>query len=277
MKRTVACAALLSALYLWAEEPIRFDHSRDVIEQNDYRIRRIYREPQKDWVVEVRRGQTVMHRIFAGAGAGIDFPYQLSFGIQRLIPGSSSQVVVRHWTGGGHCCTTFWIVNFAPSLGIVLDTSRFEFDGIAEATDIDGDGTLELAFTTTTFDYFGVCYACSPKPLAWFQYDAETGRYLAANHLLFPRLEPRQKKLLRELPTLEKFLANDGTEGYFRGDVLDVVLPYLYAGRDKQGWAIYESRYPFDDRRGVRELIQQRLDRDAFVQELRAGQMREQK
>lgn len=43
MTRTVACLALLSAFALWAEEPIRFEASLDVVEEDGYRFRRLAR------------------------------------------------------------------------------------------------------------------------------------------------------------------------------------------------------------------------------------------
>lgn len=85
MKRTVACVALLSAFNLWAEEPIRFEASLDVVEQDGYRFQRLARLPEGEWVVEVRRAGKVVHRLFAGRSMDVPVPEGM-----RCIPLSTS-------------------------------------------------------------------------------------------------------------------------------------------------------------------------------------------
>lgn len=157
----------------------------------------------------------------------------------------------------------------------MLETKRFDFDDLAKVVDLDGDGFQELGFWTTTFDYFGVCYACSPKPMAWFRYNAATQRYEPANETLFPYLKARYEKNLRGLSTLEQYLTDHISDSYMRGDVMEIVLNYLYAGRDAEAWAIHKKRNTFEDQAGNRVNIKQRLASDPFYRELRARRKRD--
>ena len=111
--------------------------------------------------------------------------------------------------------------------------------------------------------------------MAWFRYSAAAQRYEPANDTLFPYLKARYERDLRGLRTLEQYLADDESDGYMRGDVMEIVLHYLYAGRDAEAWAIHKKRYTFEDRAENRVLIEQRLASDPFYQELRARMKRD--
>ena len=66
MMRTVARAALLSALSLWADEPVQFDSDINSIEHDGYNFRRVYRHTNQDWAVEVSKGGARLRQIVLG-------------------------------------------------------------------------------------------------------------------------------------------------------------------------------------------------------------------
>jgi len=87
--------------------------------------------------------------------------------IAEIDPGKSyPEVVVSFYTGGAHCCSDTSVIT-ASADGASWNTVAIgQFDGGPMlATDLDGDGSYELATSDNTFLYAFACYACSEAPL----------------------------------------------------------------------------------------------------------------
>ncbi len=73
------------------------------------------------------------------------------------------QVVVKHFTGGAHCCTVMKVATFVGDRWKVVDVGEFDSDG-PQIEDLNGDGAAELVGKDDSFDYAFGSYANSYAP-----------------------------------------------------------------------------------------------------------------
>jgi hypothetical protein len=156
--------------------------------------------------------------------------------------GDGTQPVIISTTvprGGRH-----WVVSLYPEFRVLFDSGdygvgREEFYVI----DIDRDGIYEISLEVTAFYqmqdkmYIGEI----PLPEIVFKYDSTQKKYMPANHL---HADYTLRRLDGEIQAL-----ND-TDNYL-SKRLHILLRYIYAGREQEGWAFFEKAYRRPDKKEI--------------------------
>jgi TonB family protein len=171
------------------------------------------------------------------------------------------EVVLEAFSGGAHCCWTYYILTLAPTPRVVSLKNegpvRFDPDPLGGYVMVTGDGS---------FAYFdGSSNAESPYPDLFLQLERASFRNVSGNHWpTFQRkIDSARQRLTPE--SLTKFQASDGQHidaSYnleFRATksaILTIVLEYLYGGRPQQAWREFESMWPESDQNRMRQLIE---------------------
>jgi uncharacterized protein len=110
--------------------------------------------------VTVRSGQDVATVRFDDQGPNTSTAAQLA----RLdVSSPFPQVVVRHFTGGAHCCTLMKVLTFVDGRWETVNVGEFDSDG-PQIEDLNGDGAAELVGKDDSFDYAFAFYAESYAP-----------------------------------------------------------------------------------------------------------------
>lgn len=158
-----------------------------------------------------------------------------------------------------------WIADFTPAYRKIFDTEKW---GVGREgadlgfIDIDHDGVLEI--TAGAFWYYVFSeISMSETPVAdvIFKYDTKAKEYVPANHL-FPSYSLRWvEDWSSSLPAKEGY-------GYL-GRRVDVLLLYLYAGREKEGWDFFDRVYEAKDKAQVKTRIQNVLKHSPTYQYIR--------
>lgn len=73
------------------------------------------------------------------------------------------ELVLADWSGGAHCCFTYYVFALGPRFA-VLDTIPLEHSDDARFEDQDGDGAHELRTRDWTFAYWNTSFNGSPAP-----------------------------------------------------------------------------------------------------------------
>lgn len=144
-----------------------------------------------------------------------------------------------------------WIADLTPAYREIFATEKW---GVGREgadlgfVDIDNDGALEI--TAGDFWYYvfnEISTSETPVVNVIFSYDTKAGKYVPANHV-FPEYSLRwAEDRIKSLP------ANEGY-GYLGGRV-DVLLAYLYAGKEKEGWEFFDQAYAAKDKARVKAKI----------------------
>lgn len=173
--------------------------------------------------------------------------------------GDGTQPVIISTTvprGGRH-----WVVSLYPEFRVLFDSGdygigREEFNVI----DVDKDGVYEISLEVTAFYqmqdkmYIGEI----PLPEILFKYDATQKKYLPANHL---HIDYALRGLDARLQALNE------TDNYL-SKRLHILLRYIFAGREKEGWAFFEEAYRRPDKEEIINRIKDVLSTQAVYRYL---------
>lgn len=232
-----------------AEEPE--EYPKDITEEfaredsltlNGYEVSKRARASGTTYAVLRRKGRVVAK--FDDGDS--DFDFAAGFGAFPFLGGGARQLAVSLTLPryGRH-----WVVDLSSASPRVLFDSgdygvgREDFRVI----DLDGDGTYEIVLPVTTFYMFeNMSMAETPLPEIVFRYDAKARRYLPANRL-FPGYALRRVE--RDIESLRP------DNPAYMSDRLDVLLRYVYAGREREGWDFFDRAYERADRDALKKKI----------------------
>lgn len=181
------------------------------------------------------------------------------FGFFSFLGGKEKQLLISQgrMRDGRH-----WIVDLYPKYKVIFDSANFgEGPPFISIIDIDNDGVYEVTMNVTAFDYFdrlGHVYA--PWGTAVFRYNAKAGKYFLANKRF-------QQFLLADIEK-EKAETNTKDEYKLLSAVLQVMLDYIYAAKEKDAWAFYEQTYNLSDKQRIRDAIKDILEKESVYRML---------
>jgi hypothetical protein len=209
-----------------------------------------------DYVVLKRRGRVVAK--FDGLESGVGVATE--FGAFPFLGGGARQLAVSLTVprGGRH-----WVVDLSSARPRVLFDSLTYEVGREELSviDLDRDGTYELSMPVTAFYMFeNMSMAETPLPEIIFKYDARARGYAPANQL-FPDYA------LRKIDEDIKALKPD--DAAYMSKRLDILLRYVYAGREREGWDFFDRAYERADRDALKKKIASELSKESVYRFLR--------
>ena len=171
----------------------------------------------------------------------------------------SPEFVFEGYSGGAHCCWTYWFVSLGadPGLFATIENERgVSFHKIK-------NGRYKLRTTDGAFDYFdGLCHACAPFPNVVLRlenrqltdisphFQSDYGQEIAKAR---SRLDNED---FDEFVTLSHY--DDGVKAKYGDaarDVLTIVLAYLYSGREAEAWKALAEMWPAPDQARMKKLI----------------------
>ena len=194
-------------------------------------------------------------------------PLFLNFGLFSLIGERDKQLIIEEYSGGIHCCYSYWIYNLGTVPVLLYESANYPVDSQLDLNDIDKDGVYELGQSLRTFNYFDRCaYAFSPSPHALFRFERERQQYILANQQFSSHLLRNVAKHIQRLRDFEKtgidFSSFKDTGGEYLGIVLQIALDYVYSGQEDQGWEFFEKEYKLQDKSIIRQKVRDKLGKD---------------
>jgi hypothetical protein len=205
----------------------------------------------------LKRGGRVVAK-FDGVESG--FGNATLFGAFPFLGGETKQLAVSLTIprSGRH-----WVVDLsARAPRVLFDSETYGVWGEElSVIDLDKDGTYEISMNVPAFYMFeNMSMAETPLPQIVFKYDAKARRYLPANRL-FPDYA------LRGLDEEIRELKPD--DAAYMSKRLGLLLRYVYAGREREGWDFFNRAYERADRDALRKKIASRLGEEPVYRFLR--------
>ena len=179
-----------------------------------------------------------------------------SFGLISILGKQTKQAIISQdvFRGGRQ-----WIVTLSRHPRIIFDGRAWsvgrEGDDMSIA-DLDRDGVYEISVPTCIFYGFAnLSPAATPLPTIIFKYSKKAGKYLPANPAFATHvLAGVEKRKERVTP------AGDVVNNMNHlGDVMEVVLTYVFAGRQREAWAFYDAAYKLPDKNKIKKAILRQL------------------
>lgn len=192
----------------------------------------------------VLRKDNVDVATFDGKYSG-SFGNETDFGLYQFLGDGAQQLVVDQST---YRDGRFWIVSLSPKLKTVFDSSEYGLADGFNFADFDHDGVFEIIVRSTAFYNFAdLPHCCPPEVDIIFKYDSQAQKYLPANHLFVDEaLAGIDDRIDR---------VNEGTDQDHRQHVLTILLRYLYAGKETEGWAFFDREYQNPDKEKLRSQV----------------------
>jgi hypothetical protein len=212
----------------------------DSLSYNGYRIEKAQAKGEESWFATLKKGNKAVAKFEAGWNKE-----WTNFGLFPFIGAEPRQLVVEQYSGGAHCCYSYWIYDLSGANARVLfNNDKYGTGNQLTPVDLDKDGTFELKHSVMAFDYFHMSHASSVFPQAIFAYDKKSGEYRPANARFSSYALNGIEDDIKELETLKAEGDRDElyTERHFSA-VLQVALKYIYAGQREEGWAFFEREY----------------------------------
>ena len=245
-------------------EPRRLDLElidADRLAYSGYLVKRLYKTVKVDDWQEGRERPTTLEmsyatlihngKVLARFDDGLYHPMgnSTAFDLSSLLGGYTKQLVVVQsiWRVG-----SYWIVNLAPRFQVVYRSGEWGVTSEAiYAVDLDDDGVDEIVQPVTAFYALQDKVAISqiPLPEVIFKYDTRAAKYLPANTL-------HKNYLLREIEESTQKIREASKNSFDHlADVLNVALRFVYAGEEREGWALYDKVYQLPDKEEVRSRV----------------------
>ena len=201
--------------------------------------------------------------IFSPSGDKIlnaeDFSIQVNKVTGSDINGDSkSDIVLEGWSGGAHCCFTYWIVPLGsdpPTALEIRNKEELSFE------DMDGDGRMEIETADGAFNHFDhLSYGFSPFPPVFLRMETSSlrdiskhfrSKYAERIGLFRSRLTAKQLAAFRRADPSKASL----THVEEKKAVLEIVLAHLYSGNQSAAWKALDEMWPPSDRKRIKELI----------------------
>ncbi len=194
-----------------------------------------------------------------------------NFKVESLLGKGSKQLIIEQYSGGAHCCWTYFILDLSANLHVIYDDSIYsDLERDMVFKDIDGDGVTEIIRPVGIFDYFAyLSHVESPFPLVVLKYSDERHRYAVANKLFKKFLMSGMDESIAAVRECHSDTSSDKaadtSETCYsperaRGDrcfpeILSVMLQYIYAGDRDTGWAFFDKWYSGIDKEDMRTKI----------------------
>jgi hypothetical protein len=232
----------------------------DVLSYRGYQVSRRYNPKTGQSWATVKRNGKVLARHSSEGEKGLT-----RFGIFSLLGGNTKQLVIEQSSGGAHCCNSWWAYDLYPEFRLAFRSDSYSISddwGEASVIDIDKDGIFELIFSSNGFAYFSrLHFSESPLPKVVFRYDRAAKRYYPAGERYSAYLLKGIGEEIEEIKALNK-------DADPLPLVLDVMLRYVYAGKKKLAWSIFEPYYTMSDKQSMRREIRRRLNTDKIYRSI---------
>ena len=206
--------------------------------------------------VLVKRGGQLVRKFDGLAGGYHPMGNDSDIGLFPFLGKHQKQLIVQQtqWRGWA-----YYIVDFSPDYRVIYDDSRWGVSHDFMYGDIDGDGVQEIAQAAMSFMFFKNLsfYSTHAIPIV-FKYDERSREYLPINHLY-------QSQSLAGIEDQIAALDPKDEHSFARGVFL-VLLRYIYAGREDEGWRFFDRQYHRSDKEEVKEEVKQILKEDKVYQ-----------
>lgn len=203
----------------------------------------------------VKKGSKVLGKfdgVYFGAGNATNF------GLFNFLGNQTKELAISQTIprGGRH-----WIVRLAPDYKVIFDSDSYEVsDEEVAIIDPDHDGIYEVELAVRSLDsVFDFPMSETPLPGVIFKFDKKTDSYLPANHLF-------QNYLLQGIDKQISELNADPKSPKYLSSRLGVLLHYLYAGKEKEGWAFFDREYALPDKEMIKTKIRNVLKKGRAFQ-----------
>jgi hypothetical protein len=173
----------------------------------------------------------------------------------------SSYVILEGYSGGAHCCWTYYIISLDRPAGLVR---KLENDRGAAFSMDEKTGLMEISTMDGAFDYFAfLSHAETPFPDVYLRLEGNKFINESPEHKREYDITINQAKKDLSPSDLQRFraltnrdaLVGENSNRHSASKVLEIVFAYLYSGRRIQAHQALMQMWPAIDRQDIWDMI----------------------
>ncbi|MFZ1519580.1 MAG: hypothetical protein WAU11_12425 [Ignavibacteriaceae bacterium] len=204
---------------------------------------------------------------------GVENPKYLSMELKDILHKNNKQLILNFYSGGAHCCDTYMVFDLLKdSLHLIYYDGNYldEVEGF-QTIDLDGDKVCEITTGTANFDYFDrLCHADSPSGRVVFKYSKRERRYIISNKsfptYILKDIENYKKEFNIYLESVK--LKNHEYNSYILKYTLSILIDYIYAGKEDEGWQYFNKYYILEDKLTMIKKIEEVFSESKVYKEI---------
>lgn len=182
---------------------------------------------------------------------------QTDFGFASLLGAGTTQLVVSQTVPHRG---RQWIIDLSSNAATVFDSDEWKMGDEDVCVEYDSSGVAEISLSMTRFWGFGsMSMSESPLPGIGFKYDSRVRKYLPDKEALVRVLEGIQQDVEKIDPAETPM---NGLTGPYLATRLDILLRYVYAGHEQEGWAFFDAKYNLPDKTETKRKIIAELEHE---------------
>jgi hypothetical protein len=155
--------------------------------------------------------------------------------------GHGSQLVVKKWTGGAHCCNSLLVFDLGTQFREVSEIYAGNYE--ADVIDLDHDGAKEIRVLDDFLVYRFSCFASSAKSKVVLKYVA--GRYAVAPELM-KRPPPSWESLNAKVPQWRRALRAHSDPEWPPPALIQAMTDLLFTGNETIAFDLVDRVWPSD-------------------------------
>ncbi|MDX6268950.1 MAG: hypothetical protein QOD28_173 [Acidobacteriota bacterium] len=191
---------------------------------------------------------------------------EVRFGLCNFLGEEQRQLVVEETSNK---FWRYWVLRLSPKLEVVYDSGRYDLVYPLRSVDLDGDGRLEIVQNLGSFWYRLGDNVSSPRPEMIFKYDDRARRYVPANPEFQAVVLKDIGHRVEKVRALNERNQPGVTDLQLQSGVGDIVIRYLYAGREREAWDFFERGYRDSEiKKSARATLKEVLGGDALYSEV---------
>jgi hypothetical protein len=215
------------------------------------------------YVILKRNGKT------AATFEGIHYPLgnDARYGLFPVLGQETKQLIIEQ---EAHRAWHHWVVNLSPNPKVIYDSGDYPVGHSLRAIDIDRDGKYELIQSLLSFWFWGrFSNVDSPFIEIIFVYNPVLQKYIPANSQFQEFALRNIEDKIRRAKEIKADSSLPGQDNGKLGAVLEVVLTYLFAGKEQEAWAFYESEYNLQDKEEMKVEVKKALSKNVVYKALK--------
>jgi hypothetical protein len=214
---------------------------KDEKKVGDYRIRIFYADDRMCQRFDISKHNQIVFR-----EEGVDNHYFLGSDdsdkhFMMNLTGHGTQLVVKRWTGGAHCCMSLLIFDLGCEFRKIDEIYGGNFD--PEIVDLDHDGIPEVMVTDDFLAYRFSSFAYSAKGDVVLKYT--NGHYSVAPEFM-KKPAPSREKLNAKVLAWRKLLRKQNSPDWPPPSMIQYITDLIYTGNKKVAFDLVDRIWPED-------------------------------
>jgi hypothetical protein len=217
---------------------------------------------KNEFVLTIRKNGKILVNIDSWWNSSGDIT---KIGVFPFLGNDNKQLIVMQYSGGSggfHMCKIYDLV---PNIRMIHNDEEYNLSGEIAIVDINRDHKYEIVRAGIPFGMPYLANAYIARSKAILSYDMNMEKYVIENKSFPDYVLENIEYDINRFNNTEIAVNTTKKESIFDeyiSAMLEIVVSYIYSGKEKEGWDFYNNRYRFSNKENVRIDILRTLKND---------------